>query len=84
MDYVRQEAMIDNVVMLIQGTINNKNPKVEELLPSQPLYTIIQDLLARCDPLGYFEEMKTIPGMDFTHGYEDLYRTIFIDTPLGP
>ncbi|KAF4664241.1 hypothetical protein FOL47_005228 [Perkinsus chesapeaki] len=69
MDYVRQEAMIDNVVMLIQGTINNKNPK---------------ELLARCDPLGYFEEMKTIPGMDFTHGYEDLYRTILIDTPLGP
>ncbi|KAF4753735.1 hypothetical protein FOZ62_028986 [Perkinsus olseni] len=69
MDYVRQEAMIDNVVMLIQGTINNKNPK---------------DLLARCDPLGYFDEMKTIPGMDFTHGYEDLYRTILVDTPLGP
>lgn len=34
MDYVRQEAMIDNVVMLIQGTINNKNPKVRRIASS--------------------------------------------------
>jgi V-type H+-transporting ATPase subunit d len=61
--------MIDNIILLIQGTVNNKSPK---------------ELLSRVDPLGWFEELKTIPSMDFTQGYDDLYRTILIDTPIAP
>ena len=66
--FVRYEKMIDNIVLIISGTINNKSPK---------------ELLARVDPLGWFEELRTIPSMDFTQGYDDLYRTILIDTPIG-
>ena len=69
LDFVRYEKMIDNVVMIIQGTLNNKS---------------IKELLARVDPLGYFDELKTIPSIDISHGLEDLYRTILIETPLGP
>merc|ERR1712078_943997 len=36
------------------------------------------------DPLGWFEEMKTIPTLDPSGGYRDLYQTILIDTPVGP
>ena len=69
LDFIRYEKMIDNIVMIIQGTINNKSPK---------------ELLSRVDPLGWFEELRTIPSMDFTQGYEDLYKTILIDTPIAP
>ncbi len=69
LDYIRYEKMIDNIVMIISGTISNKSPK---------------ELLAKVDPLGWFEELRTIPSMDFTQGYDDLYRTILIDTPIAP
>ena len=69
LDYIRYEKMIDNIVLLIQGTVNNKSPK---------------ELLSRVDPLGWFDELRTIPSMDFTQGYDDLYRTILIDTPIAP
>ena len=52
-----------------KGTINKK-PAVE--------------LLARVDPIGWFEEMKTIPNMDISGGYDDIYKTILIETPVGP
>ena len=51
LDFIRYEKMIDNIVMIIQGTINNKAPK---------------ELLARVDPLGWFEELRTVPSMDFS------------------
>ena len=69
LDYIRYEKMIDNIVMIIQGTINNKSPK---------------ELLSRVDPLGWFEELRTVPSMDFSQGYDDLYKTILIDTPIAP
>merc|ERR1719355_526933 len=69
LDFIAAEKMIDNIVGLIQGTINNKPP---------------QELLAKPDPLGDFPEMKTIPSMDITSGYDDIYKTILIDTPVGP
>jgi V-type H+-transporting ATPase subunit d len=70
LDFIAMEKMINNVVLLLQGTLNNKAPK--ELLSSFAL-----------DPLGWFEEMKTIPTMDPAAGYRDLYQTILIDTPIG-
>lgn len=69
LDFVATEKMIDNVCTLIQGTVSGKEPK---------------DLLARVEPLGWFEEMKVIPSMDVSAGYDDVYRTILIDTPVGP
>jgi V-type H+-transporting ATPase subunit d len=71
LDYIAMEKMINNIILLLQGTLNNKAPK--ELLSSSAL-----------DPLGWFEEMKTIPTMDPAAGYRDLYQTILIDTPVGP
>ena len=41
------------------------------------------ELLAKADPLGYFDEMKTIPSMNVSSGYDDIYRTILIETPVG-
>eukprot|EP00397_Hematodinium_sp_SG-2012_P034515 GEMP01037028.1.p1 GENE.GEMP01037028.1~~GEMP01037028.1.p1 ORF type:complete len:384 (+),score=75.69 GEMP01037028.1:25-1176(+) len=69
LDFITYGKMIDNVMSLIQGTINKK-PAAE--------------LLARVDPLGWFEEMKTIPNMDISGGYDDIYKTILIETPVGP
>jgi len=69
LDMITYGKMIDNVISLIQGTINKK-PAAE--------------LMARIDPLGWFEEMKTIPNMDISGGYDDIYKTILIETPVGP
>jgi len=69
LDFVKMDKMIDNVLMIIQGTLNNKS---------------VKELLAKVDPLGYFEELRTIPSIDVSHGLEDLYKTILIDTPIGP
>ncbi|CEM14541.1 unnamed protein product [Vitrella brassicaformis CCMP3155] len=69
LDFLTVEKMIDNVVGLIQGTVNKKSP---------------QDLLGRVDPLGWFPEMKAIASMDITSGYEEIYKTLLIDTPVGP
>lgn len=68
LDFITVEKMIDNTVGLIQGTLNRKSA---------------QELLVRVDPLGWFPEMQLIGTMDFTASYDDLYRTLLIDTPLG-
>lgn len=69
LEFIQRERMIDNIVNLLQGTLNGK--------PAE-------ELLAKADPLGYFEEMKTIPSMNISQGYDDIYRTILIETPVGP
>lgn len=69
LDFICREKMIDNIVGLIQGSINRK--------PAE-------ELLGRLDPLGWFPEMKAILSMDLSGGYDDLYRTLLIDTPVGP
>jgi V-type H+-transporting ATPase subunit d len=73
-DFFRIERMIDNVAFLVQGTMNQKPPK---------------ELLEKVDPLGWFEEMKTIPSLDVSSqqeggAYDDLYKTILVDTPIAP
>lgn len=69
LDFIQRERMIDNIITLLQGTLNGK--------PAE-------ELLAKADPLGYFDEMKTIPTMNISQGYDDIYRTILIETPVGP
>lgn len=62
--------MIDNLVGLIQGTVNGKSP---------------DDLLSRIDPLGWFPEMKGIAAaIDVSSGYDELYKMLLLDTPIGP
>ncbi|PFH37922.1 putative vacuolar ATP synthase subunit d [Besnoitia besnoiti] len=68
LDFIATEKMIDNVVGLIQGAINRKSA---------------HELLARVDPMGYFQEMAAIANMDLTTSYEELYRALLIDTPVG-
>lgn len=70
MDFIAREKMIDNVVMIIQGALNNKAPKeIEE----------------KMHPLGEFEGMKVImsESFDIQGGFDDVYRIFLVDTPIG-
>eukprot|EP01054_Gregarina_sp_Poly1_P002913 Gregarina_sp_Poly_1__2912@NODE_1813_length_3282_cov_262_359253_g419_i2_p1_GENE_NODE_1813_length_3282_cov_262_359253_g419_i2NODE_1813_length_3282_cov_262_359253_g419_i2_p1_ORF_typecomplete_len404_score60_31vATPsynt_AC39/PF01992_16/6_6e96_NODE_1813_length_3282_cov_262_359253_g419_i25141725 len=67
-DFIIAERMIDNVISLIQGSLNKKNP---------------EELLARADPLGWTPEMRALLTLDASSGYDELYRTVLIDTPVG-
>lgn len=71
LDYISREKMIDNVVMIIQGALNNKAPK---------------DLQDKVHPLGVFEGMREImsDGFDVQGGFDQLYRIFLVDTPIGP
>jgi len=70
MDFIAREKMIDNVVMIIQGALNNKAPK---------------DMEDKVHPLGEFEGMKTImsESFDIQGGFDDVYRIFLVDTPIG-
>lgn len=68
LDFIAADKMVDNMVGLIQGALNQK--------PAE-------ELLARADPLGFFSEMRAIAQMDFSASYGELYRSLLIDTPVG-
>lgn len=70
MDFIAREKMIDNVCMIIQGSLNKKAP-VE-----------MQDKL---HPLGIFEGMKVImsESFDVSGGFEQVYQIFLVDTPIG-
>mmetsp|Transcript_13771 Transcript_13771/g.37931 ORF Transcript_13771/g.37931 Transcript_13771/m.37931 type:complete len:396 (+) Transcript_13771:50-1237(+) len=71
MDFIAREKMIDNVVMIIQGVLNNKAPI---------------ELQEKVHPLGVFEGMKVIMSetFDVQGGFDDVYRIFLVDTPIGP
>jgi len=71
MDFIAREKMIDNVCMIIQGTLNNKAPV---------------DMLEKIHPLGHFDGMKVIMSetFDVQGGFDDVYRIFLVDTPIGP
>ena len=58
---------IDNIVNIIEGLKNNID---------------LATLLKHADPLGYFDELKTIRTSD-TDDYTSLYETVLIDLPVG-
>ena len=67
------EYIIDNVLMILKATLADEtvDPKL---------------LLAQAHPLGRFKEstMKAIAAFDNSpRGYEELYATVLIDTPVG-
>lgn len=71
MDYITYEYMIDNLILLLKGTLNGRD---------------VNDLITQLHPLGKFDEsiMRSICTFEnSTKGYEDLYETVLIDTPIG-
>lgn len=65
--------MIDNMIMLLRGTLNN--PDVD-----------VNALIEQCHPMGMFDEgvMRSMAAFENTgQGYVDLYETVLIDTPVG-
>merc|ERR1719215_692820 len=63
--------MIENVMLLLKGTISGRD---------------INELIAQCHPLGMFREstMRAIPTFESSpKGYQDLYQTVLVDTPVG-
>lgn len=72
MDFVTFEYMIENVMLLLKGTLSGRD---------------INELIAQCHPLGMFREstMRSIPTFESNaRGYMDLYQTVLVDTPVGP
>jgi len=71
LNFITVEYMIQNVMLLLRGSMTGRN---------------INELLANCHPLGMFKEstMRTIPNIDTSRGYGDLYETVLVDTPVGP
>eukprot|EP00574_Skeletonema_japonicum_P012183 CAMPEP_0201714124 /NCGR_PEP_ID=MMETSP0593-20130828/721_1 /ASSEMBLY_ACC=CAM_ASM_000672 /TAXON_ID=267983 /ORGANISM="Skeletonema japonicum, Strain CCMP2506" /LENGTH=392 /DNA_ID=CAMNT_0048203373 /DNA_START=61 /DNA_END=1239 /DNA_ORIENTATION=- len=71
-DFITYEYMIENVMLLLKGTLSGRD---------------INELIAQCHPLGMFKEstMRSIPTFESTpRGYQDLYQTVLVDTPVGP
>lgn len=72
LDYITYEYMIENVMLLLRGTLSGRN---------------VNELIAQCHPLGMFKEstMRNIPMFEANpRGYADLYETVLVDTPVGP
>lgn len=71
LDYITYEYMIENVMLLLRGTLSGRN---------------ISELMAQCHPLGMFREstMRSIPTFEASpRGYAELYETVLVDTPVG-
>jgi hypothetical protein len=39
--------------------------------------------MANIDPLGWCSEMRTIASIDTQKDYQELYRIILVDSPVG-
>jgi len=67
---MQREKMIENVIMIIQGALNNKAPK---------------DLQEKIHPLGQFDGMKVIMSetFDVQNGFDEVYRIFLADSPIG-
>ena len=71
LDYITYEYMIENVMLLLRGTLSGRN---------------VNELMAQCHPLGMFKEstMRNIPSFEASpRGYAELYETVLVDTPVG-
>lgn len=64
--FIRTVYMIDNLVNVVQGLRNN---------------TPQQRLMANIDPLGFFEELKTLKSESDDFG--SMYESVLIDTPIS-
>ncbi|CAM9113112.1 unnamed protein product [Ascophyllum nodosum] len=72
MEYITYEYMIENVMMLLKGTLSGRD---------------VNELIEQCHPMGLFKDstMRLIPAFEASpKGYADLYQTVLVDTPIGP
>jgi V-type H+-transporting ATPase subunit d len=72
MDYISIEFMIENVMLLLRGSLSGRN---------------VNELMKQCHPLGMFKEsiMRNIPNFEASpRGYAELYEIVLVDTPIGP
>jgi len=69
LDYITYGYMIDNIVLLITGTIRESDP---------------QELKSKCHPLGFFKKAIENDSIIISQNVSDLYNEVLIDTPLGP
>ena len=72
LDYITYEYMIDNVMLLLKGTLSGRD---------------VGELIEQCHPLGLFRDstMRSIPAFENSpKGYADLYQLVLVDTPVGP
>merc|ERR1719160_2193144 len=62
--------MIDNVCMIIQGSLNGKAPA---------------EMQEKIHPLGVFDGMKVImsESFDVQGGFDDVYNIFLVDSPIG-
>jgi len=75
LDFVAKEKMIDNLVLVVQGVMNDKKPR---------------ELESKLHPLGKFEGLKVIMGEGAdadtkidAKWLEDTYRIFLVDTPIA-
>jgi len=69
LDYITYGYMIDNIILLITGTIRDSNS---------------EELKAKCHPLGFFKRSYENDSIIISQNVTDLYHEVLIDTPLGP
>ncbi|KAI8872202.1 ATP synthase subunit [Ramicandelaber brevisporus] len=69
LDYITYGYMIDNVIMLITGTLHGRD---------------MSELMDSCHPLGIFDTMSALCSAGSTVNVQELYNTILVDTPLAP
>jgi vacuolar-type H+-ATPase subunit C/Vma6 len=82
--------MIDNICLLIRGTLNNKDAQslITEVCSHAYLLHLSSLSLAlshmppclQCHPLGMFESMATLT---VANNVSELYHSVIVDTPLG-
>ncbi|KAI9913770.1 hypothetical protein PsorP6_005804 [Peronosclerospora sorghi] len=83
LEFITYEYMIDNVVLLLKGTLNGRS--VNELI-GQVRNELGKFYLDGLHPLGTFDEsiMRSICTFEpNAKGYSDLYEIVLIDTPIG-
>jgi len=66
-EYIRYPYMIDNIVLIITGTLHDRN---------------VNDLIAKCHPLGMFDTVA-MAGLAVAKNITELYRFVLVDTPLA-
>jgi len=69
LDYITYGYMIDNIILLITGTLRESNP---------------EELKAKCHPLGMFKRTTENDSVVVGQNVTELYNEVLIDTPLGP
>jgi len=84
--------MIDNICLLIRGTLNNKDAQslIAEVCIQPPCIqpgsrshgSLPHSLKhTQCHPLGMFESMATLT---VANNVSELYHSVIVDTPLAP